>query len=180
MNNDAAQATGTYEFCIDMLYDGACLPKNNTTFQQFVVCNSKGYTALFTLKHTSGGNVYISSDVDGGKQEDGVTPNAGKGGSLGTVKLLDGEWHNLRFVMYTNGVDSVYACYVDGKLSGIGNYFNGYKACVTNRVTTTYVYHRVSSFDPADTAVTTANLYFDNVGLRYVGEIPEVIPDWNK
>ena len=172
INKDSAQATGAYEFCIDMLYDGACLPKNNTTFQQFVVCNSKGYTALFTLKHTSDGNVYITSDVDG--------KAPGKGGSLGTVKLLDGEWHSLRFVMYTNGTESVYACYVDGELSGIGNYYHGINACVTNRVATTYVYHRVSQFQPADTAVTTANLYFDNVGLRYVGDIPAVIPDWNK
>lgn len=179
MNANDAKATGTYELSLDMLFDSTTLPKDNTYIQQFVVVNSKGYTALFSLKHTTDGNVYITSDVDGGKQDDGVTPNAGKGGSLGTVKLLDGEWHNLRFVMYTNGTDSVYALYVDGALSGIGNYYHGIKACVINRVVTAETRYRIKPFAPQDASVTTADLYLDNIGLRYVGDIPDDIPDWD-
>ena len=173
VNSDSAAAVGTYELSFDMLFDSTTLPTENSYIQQFVVNNSKGYTALFSLKHTTDGNVYITSDVDG------TSGNTGKGGSLGTVKLLDGEWHNLRFVMYTNGADSVYALYVDGELSGIGNYYHGIYACVTNVVAITNTLHRIKTFDPQDTTVTTANLYFDNIGLVYVGDIPADIPDWD-
>ena len=166
--NTTAQARGVYEFSYDMLYEGA-IPSNGQ-FTQFVVQVTSGYAALFSLNHKGNGIVEITSDVDG--------KDPGKGGAFGRVTLLDGHWHNLRFVMYKDGRDSVYALYVDGELVGINNYYHNIASCVTNQRPITVISHRVQRLVSSDESVTSANYYFDNMNLYYLGDIPEIIPDW--
>ena len=169
-NSTGAQTKGVYVVEYDMLYESASLPKN-ATISQIVVQQSSGYMALFTLVHKGDGNVTITSDVDGS--------DPGKYGTFGTVKLLDGNWHTLRFVMYKNSTDSVYALYVDGELLGIGNYYHNVKACVTNQYKGSYVAHRIKAWNPADGTTESAAYYFDNMYFAYLGDIPEDIPDYD-
>ena len=137
-------------------------------------------TRLLSCSYADSLSVYCVADrvglriLEGDKRDNEVTY-----GTFGKTLMLDGEWHNLRFVMYKNGADSVYALYVDGELSGIGNYYHNPTTCVNNSTVITSVSHRIKGFAPLDTAVTSASLYFDNIALVYTGDIPEDIPDYD-
>ena len=168
---EEAQGTGVYELEFDMAIDpSAILPKDGNIFQQFVLNSGSGYVYLFRFTHTADGLVTINSETGGTKP--------GKGGNIAEgVKLLDGEWHNVRFVVYKNGTESAVSIYVDGELAGTkSNIFHNYGSAEATTSAITTVTWRIKEYVPADDTATSATYYFDNMGFRYVGELPETIP----
>ena len=168
---EEAQGTGVYELEFDMAIDpSAVLPKDGNIFQQFVLNSGPGYVYLFRFTHTADGLVTVYSETGGTKP--------GKGGNIAEgVKLLDGAWHNLRFVVYKNGTESAVSLYVDGELAGTkSNIFHNYGSAEATTSAITTVTWRIKEYVPADDTATSATYYFDNMGFRYVGELPETIP----
>ena len=95
---------------------------------------------------------------------------------IGEAMILDGNWHNVRFVYYKNGTDSVLAIYVDDVLVGVeaGIYYF-MQSAVTQSSPITSVDWRVKPYESSD--ATEATYYFDNISFTYAGPIPEVIPE---
>ena len=173
----AAEAHGVYELELEMMIDpNSELPQNDSIFQQFVLNSSGGYVTLYRLTHTGDGVVKFHAE-SGGKGGG----NDGKGNqSLGEATILDGQWHHIRFVYYKNGTDSATAIYVDGNLIGAkANIYYMTESAVTKSTVIKEVNWRIKPYNPSGDAI-AATYYFDNVGFRYAGPIPEVIPELAK
>ena len=171
LSNEAAQGTGVYELEFDIAIDpNAVLPKDGNIFQQFVLNSGPGYVYLLRFTHTGDGLVTIFSETGGTKP--------GVGGNIATnVELLDGAWHNVRFVVYKNGTESAISLYVDGEyVTTKNNIFHNYGSAEGTTSPITTVTWRIKEYVPSDGEATSGTYYFDNIGFRYAGDLPETIP----
>ena len=163
-------ASGVYELSYDMLFDpSSTLPATDNIIQQFVVDGGTGYVTLYRLTHTGDGVVSFNAETGGS--------GGGKGGLIGSATLLDGKWHNIKFVYYKNGTDSALAIYVDDELVGAkANIYYQTKGAVTDIVPINKYVWRIKPYAPSGDA-TSATYYFDNVSSLFKGPVPEVIPE---
>ena len=163
-----AKEHGIYELEFDIAIDpNAALPAANSIFMQFVSHSSGGYVQLYRLTHTGDGNVLFHAET-GGK-------GGGKGGDVGRAKILDGNWHNVKFVYTKNGEDSSLSIYVDGECIGTRNncYYMTESAVDKSAVVTTVTW-RVLKYAPAEGSdATSATYYVDNIGFRYAADLPQ-------
>ena len=164
------QEHGVYELELEMMIDpNSELPKKGNVFQQFVLNSSGGYVQLYRMTHTGDGVVKFTAEIGGS--------GGGNGGDIGSATILDGKWHHIRFVYYKNGTDSALAIYIDGALIGArANTYYMTESAVTKSAPVKEVTWRIKPYVPSGEA-TSATYYFDNVGFRYAGPIPEVIPE---
>ena len=163
----AATTEGVYVLEFDILSDpNTALPAKDSIFMQFVISNGGSYTELIRLTYKDDGNVYFQTEQRGGD-------HGGKKGVFGTAKILDGQWHNVKFLYEKNGANTYLSLYVDGALvKRINTYYQDASTVVDSKVPDSIAW-RIKEFTPADDTATEMTYYMDNVNYYYVGTIAE-------
>lgn len=122
-NLSEAKSTGIYELSFDMYLD-AKLPSNNITILQFVLHSNAGYSMLFSFRYNTDGTFRITQDLK--DSSSGVMAEL-----VAKQVLADSKWHNVRFVIEYEGLDSYVSLYVNGvKIARKATYF--YNTAVTD------------------------------------------------
>ena len=162
-NLSVAESKGVYELSFDMYLD-AQLPSNKITILQFVLHSGTGYAMLFSFEYKPDGTFRISQDwksVTTGVMVDLATSQT----------LADSKWHNVRFVIEYEGLDSYVSLYVDGtRVSRKATYF--YDAAVTDGTPIKSVTWRfcdnITKVASVDTKVMEYyTMYMDNMSFVY-------------
>ena len=168
-NLSEAKNVGIYELSFDMYIDAAA-PAADKNLIQFVMNNDLGYVMLFTVRYKSDGTIRITQDSKSAEEGQSATlyTESLSSGKLPTNALANGKWHNLRFIVECNGLDSYVHLYIDGvKKGGGATYF--YDDAVTHTTPIKSVTWRVH--EDLYSEASDVNLYFDDMYLVYAGEL---------